>query len=129
VSARKQLPSTLTGRFPLLRGVDRFLLIGGQRTVAVPALVMSVEARAFVERAFARVPKAQRIAFTERGLKMLGAEPHAFLFAMFKLWASDGLEKPLYEVGQAMVDEFLLTCHTGAPVQMEALFERLGFKK
>ena len=108
--------------------VDRFVLIGGQRQVAVPALVMSAESRTFVDRVFARVPKARRIAFTDRGLPLIGCEPHDFLFAMFKLWASDDLEPQLHAVGSAMVDEFLLTCRTGAPVQMEALFEGMGFK-
>jgi hypothetical protein len=130
MSARKRLPSALTDRFPMLAGrVDKILLVGGQRSVAVPALVMSAESKAFVDRAFARVPKSKRITFTSHGAKHVGVEPEAFLFAMFKLWASDGLEKPLQAVGQAMVDEFLLVCRTGAPVQMEAIFQGLGFER
>ncbi|MEO8905516.1 MAG: hypothetical protein ABI488_23615 [Polyangiaceae bacterium] len=129
MAARKKLPSSLTARSSMLGGrVDRLVLIGGEITVVVPALVMSVENRAFVDRAFARVPRAKRIRFSEGGVPRVGAVPHDFLFAMFKLWASDGLEKPLHDVGQAMVDEFLQVCKAGAPVQMAAFYERLGFE-
>jgi hypothetical protein len=120
---KKQIPVARTERKPLFDGRVDYVVLEDGRGIVVPAAVLSLVDKRFVERAFARVPKQKRLLIKLGDSVVVSCESPALCEAVIDLWRGR-LPKDEMEVAKEMVHEIISTVTGNAKARgaVNALF-------